>query len=366
RAGAYRNLIDGLSLHPDQLLTRIEASGECGTSRISTGAIWRAAKKIASHDGYVIAHATDQESGAFLDRVLLEEDPHTLLEGMILCGYASGSHRGIISIPAPYLRAIQVVEEAILEARKDGALGNDIYCSGFDFDVQVQVGEINSLFQQTIASEHPDSRTPEGQLAHLFGQHAIVNSLETLMRVPYLLENSEDFRELGTHASPGTKVLSLNAGFARPGLVEVEFGTTFREIIEDYAEGGRQGKPLLAVLIGGPSGSFLLPQDWDLPLCSETLDHHQIHLGDGGIIAVPQETDLRTLLFHLVQSNFRHAMPFPCAGSIPGILLNAAKQEQSVEELLRALKSRESVCRCGCFQLPQPIETLLSLLRKGQ
>lgn len=371
--GVYAGLVQGLGHPPAQLIAEVEKSRERMWSALgsSTGQKLRVAAGSKSDRKYVIANGDEGNPGSFLDRVLMEQDPHTILEGMILCGYAIGASEGIIYIRSEYPRAVEIMHSAIEEARRERYLGKEIRGSGFSFDVRIFIGEgsygrrdeaaliasLEGLYGETIPGQsNPDE-------VGLHGMPTVVNNIETLSKIPFImLEGGNAYCKYGTDATPGTKVICLNHGFENPGLVEIEFGITFREVVEDIGGGGRDGEPLAAVLVGGPMGSLLQPHDWDYPICYETLNRHGIDLGHGGFIAVPESADFRDLVIHLAEFMIRESCG-QCAPCLRGsrAFLTALNENRPVSALVAILDDIESSpsCRVGQF-VPGPLRTLLS------
>lgn len=373
KAGVYTGLVRALEFSPLHLIEEVAKSGLRGRggAGFPTGEKWRTAAESISDQKYVIANGNGGEPGSFLDRVLIEQDPHTIIEGMILCGYAIGASEGIIYIRSEYPRAIEVMHEAITEARREGYLGKDICGSGFSFDIRVFIekgcyveGEETALIAslEGLRSEgqpHPPYPAQVG----LHGKPTVVNNVETLSNIPFIASKGGDaFAFYGTHASSGTKAICLNHGFQKPGLVEVELGITFREVIEEMGGGGRDGEPLAAVLVGGPMGTILKPEYWDYPICYEVLDRHHIDLGHGGIVAIPESADFRDMLLHFTEFMIRESCG-KCVTCRLGsqAFLEAIEKNRSIPELEEMLDAIEagSLCENGQF-VPGPIRTLLA------
>ncbi len=373
RAGVYKGLTAALASTPEHLLEQVELSGERGRggAGFSTGTKWRSATRVESAKRYVIANGDEGDPGSFVDRVLMEDDPHSIIEGMLLCGYAIGADEGIVYIRSEYPQAISTMTGAVDAARDEGLLGTDICGSGFNFDVRVFEGKgsyvcgeetalINSL--EGLRGE-VQIRPPYPTEYGLYGKPTVINNVETLINIPFIArKGGAAYAFFGTTATCGTKAICLNHGFANPGLVEVEFGITFREVIEEIGGGGQGGEPLAAVLVGGSMGTLLKPQDWDLPVCLDVLSRHNIQLGHGGMVAIPESSNFRDLLVHLVEFMVRES----CGKCVPcrlgsQALLNAVKEERSPAELVRMLDFIEngSLCAFGQF-VPGPIRTLIN------
>ena len=311
KAGAYSALEQALKTSPEAILSTVEQSGERGRGGASfpTGKKWRSCAEALGESRYVIANGDEGDPGSFIDRLLMEQDPHGVIEGMILCGYAVGATQGIIFIRSEYPTAMKRMREAISEAHQAGFLGQSILGSQLEFEISVfpamgsyVCGEATAMINaiEGLRGEvrvRPPHMTEKG----LYGQPTVVNNVETLVNIPYIIQQgAKAYAALGTEASSGTKAICLNHGFARPGVVEVEFGTSLADVITE-AGGSVDGKPLEAVILGGPMGSILTPQQWDVPICYGAMTEQGIDLGHGGLVALPQGTDFRALLEHWLQ-----------------------------------------------------------------
>ena len=370
--GVYEGLVAALAHAPMHLIEQLEASGERGRGGAGffTGKKWRLAAETEAEKRYVIANGDEGDPGSFVDRVLMEDDPHSIIEGMVLCGYAIGADEGILYIRSEYPLARRIMGQAIEQAREEGFLGTDICGSGFDFDVRIFEGRgsyvcgeetalINSI--EGLRGE-VQIRPPYPTEYGLYGKPTVINNVETLLNIPFIArQGGAQYALYGTHATSGTKVLCLNHGFAHPGLVEVEFGITVREVIEEIGGGGSDGRLPAAVLIGGPMGTILKSEDWDLPLCFDVLERHDVQLGHGGIVALPESADFGDLLVHLVEFMVHES----CGKCVPcrlgsQALLNAVRNKRPVKDLEQTLSVIEngSLCAFGEF-VPGPIRTLI-------
>lgn len=369
RDGAYGVLAEALLQPPAAILETLERSGERGRggAAFSTAAKWRAAAHAADPHRVVIANGDEGDPGSFIDRVLLESDPHAVLEGMALCAHAIGARQGFVYVRSEYPRAQQRMREAVAEARAEGLLGPSMLGSGLSFEVSVASGRgsyvcgeetalLNSL--EGLRGE-VRLRPPFPTQAGFHGHPSVVNNVETLVNVPVILRmGAEAYARLGTPACSGTKVLSLNAGFARPGLVEVEFGTSLRAVLEQAGTSG-----LAAVLLGGPMGSVLAPDAWDTPVCYAEMAARGIQLGHGGLLAVPRSADFRALLRHWLRfmSDESCGRCAPCAlGSRAALARARSLTAPARAELLRLLDVMEQASLCAFGQLmPGPLRWLL-------
>ena len=309
-AGAYEALERALGAPPDAVLDAVERSGESGRggAGFPTGTKWRLA---AAEPGprFIVANGDEGDPGAFVDRVLMEDDPHAVLEGMALCAHAIGAEHGVVFVRGEYPRARRTLERAVGEARAAGLLGPSVAGSGVAFDVTIASGRGSYVSGEETAMLNaiegrrgePRLRPPYPTTAGLWGRPTVVNNVETLVNVPWIVANGPAaYRARGTADCPGTKAMCLSSGFASPGLVEVEYGTPLRAVIE-VGGGAADGTALRAVLLGGPMGSVLVPGEWDVPVCTAAMAERGVTLGHGGIVAVSERADLAALLRHWLE-----------------------------------------------------------------
>jgi NADH:ubiquinone oxidoreductase subunit F (NADH-binding) len=374
-AGVYDALEIALRRTPSELLEAIERSRVRGRGGAAypTWKKWRICAGTESDARFVIANGDEGDPGSFVDRALMEEDPHALLEGLAICGYAVGAKAGVVFIRSEYPRALERVEAAVREARMAGILGEHVLGSAFSFDVTVFPGMGSYVCgEETAMLNAIEGRRGEVRLrppypatAGLSGKPTVVDNVETLANVPWIIrQGAEKFAAIGTAESAGTKALCLNRGFARPGIVEVEFGTSLRRVVEDDAGVGRDGKQLAAVLLGGPMGSVLVPEAWDVPICYDAMAKRGIQLGHGGIVAVPSDADFASLLRHWV----RFMRDESCGKCVPcGIgsccavdLATDLERKDTRAALLRLCEVMRSASLCAFGQLtPEPVRELI-------
>lgn len=308
--GGYAALAGALAAPPERVLAAVEASGLRGRggAGFPTGRKWRAVAQQPAGVKYVVANADEGDSGAYIDRYLMEDDPHRLIEGMVLAGYAVGASRGYIYVRAEYPLAVTVLRAALAEARAAGWLGSRVGGRSFAFELEVYVGhgsyvcgEETSLLR-SIEGKRPEvmARPPYPTERGLFDRPTLLNNVETLISVPWIVAHGgEAYAAIGFSKSRGTKALSLNSLFARPGLYEVEFGVTVRHIVEELGGGLRQGGQLKAVLIGGPIIGLVPPHLLDTPLGFEELAAIGAGVGHGGIVAFDEHTSIPDLVQHV-------------------------------------------------------------------
>lgn len=308
-AGGYRALEQGLAASPEAILEEVENSGLRGRggAGFPTGRKWRVAAQQARGPKHVIANADEGDAGAYIDRFLIEDDPHALIEGMALCAYVIGAARGWIYLRHEYPAAETVLRDALAEARSAGFLGERILGRDFDFDIEVVIGHGSyvcgeeSALIRAIEGRRPEPtpHPPYPMESGLFGQPTIVNNVETLANIPWIVSHGAGaYRELGFSESRGTKVISLNSLFSKPGLYEVEFGVTLRHIVETLGGGLRTGH-LKGLLVGGPLSGVIPPHLLDTPFGFEELAAIGGSVGHGGFVAFDEHTSIAALVHHV-------------------------------------------------------------------
>lgn len=285
---------------PADVIKLIKDSGLKGRggAGFSTGLKWSFAAPNQADQKYVICNADEGDPGAFMDRSVLEGDPHSVLEAMAIAGYAIGSTKGFIYVRAEYPIAVHRLEIAIKQARKLGLLGKNLFGTNFEFDVEIRLGAgafvcgEETALMQSIEGKRGMSRNKPPFPANkgLWGKPTIINNVETLANIPQIINNgTEWFRSFGTEKSPGTKVFALGGKINNTGLVEVPMGTTLREVIYDIGGGCPNGKAFKAVQTGGPSGGCLVADHLDTPIDYDNLIALGSMMGSGGMIVMDED-----------------------------------------------------------------------------
>ncbi len=310
QSGGYAGLKTALTKPPMEVIQEVKASGLVGRggAAFPTGIKWEGAANAKGDTKYVICNADESEPGTFKDRVVLEEDPHRILEGTIIAGYAIGAHEGIVYVRGEYPYAYRVMAAAIEEARRNNILGKNIFGSGFDFNLELRkgggayiCGEETALFESIEGKRgFPRLKPPFPTTHGLFGQPTVINNVETLCNIPFIIEHgAEAFRSIGTEKSPGSKLFCLSGDVVKPGLYEVPFGATLRHLIYDLAGGLRQGRTLQAILLGGAAGAFTTAENLDVHMTFEDLKAAGLPLGSGVVLVlddtIPLQHFLKTL-----------------------------------------------------------------------
>lgn len=285
---------------PEQVIEEMKKSGLRGRGGggFSTGLKWEITRKSVSDVKYVVCNADEGDPGAFMDRSILEGDPHSVIEAMAICGYCIGASNGLVYIRAEYPLAIERLKTAIDQAREYGLLGNDVLGTGFAFDIDLRYGAGAFVCGEETALIHsmeglrgePTVKPPFPSVSGYFKMPTNVNNVETFANVPVIINRgAEWFASIGTEKSKGTKVFALAGKINNVGLIEVPMGTTLREVIYEIGGGIKDGKKFKAVQTGGPSGGCLTEKHLDLPIDYDNLIASGSMMGSGGMIVLDED-----------------------------------------------------------------------------
>jgi len=369
-------------MKPEELIELVSDSGLRGRggAGFPTGLKWSFTRKAEGDKKYVVCNADEGEPGTFKDRLILEGDPHRIIEGMALCGYATGADEGLIYIRGEYDLSIERAQHAIDQAREYGLLGKDLFGSGFDFDLEIVqgagayvVGEETALLNSIEGKRgYPRVKPPFPANSGLFGKPTTVNNVETLANIPPIVLNGPNwFKSFGTENSPGTKVFTILGHVNDPGLVEVPMGTTLNDIITDYA-GGMRGRPFKLAQLGGTAGGILDEEMLDLPMDFDTMAEHGVTLGSGAILVMDRSTSVRKMLQSFMNF-FRHescGQCIPCRDGTSKLyqlatdLVEGKGKKNHIEDMIRIAESMEATALCPLGQSPiQPISGLVKSFR---
>ena len=288
------------SQSPQDVINTMVASGLRGRGGggFSTGLKWQLAKNTESNEKYVICNADEGDPGAFMDRSVLEGDPHSIIEAMMIAGYAIGASHGYIYIRAEYPVAVERLNIAIKQAKEYGLLGRNILGHPFSFDIEIRLGagafvcgEETALIASIEGKRGtPKPRPPYPSVSGVWGKPTIINNVETLANVcPIILKGPKWFRTIGTETSPGTKVFALGGKIKQTGLVEVGMGITLREIVYDIGKGCPNNKQFKAMQTGGPSGGCITSANLDTPIGFDELVKLGSMMGSGGMIILDED-----------------------------------------------------------------------------
>jgi NADH:ubiquinone oxidoreductase subunit F (NADH-binding)/(2Fe-2S) ferredoxin/NAD-dependent dihydropyrimidine dehydrogenase PreA subunit len=285
----------------DEVIENLLESGLRGRGGggFPSGLKWQFTKKAKGDKKYVVCNADEGDPGAFMDRSVLEGDPHSVIEGMALAGYAVGADEGIVYIRAEYPLAVQRLEKAINDAKEFGFLGEDIFGTDFKFDIDIRLGAGAFVCGEETALIHsiegyrgePTTKPPFPANSGLWEKPTLINNVETFANVPLItLKGAEWFRKTGTEKSPGTKVFALAGAINNVGLVEVPMGTTLRDIVFEIGGGIRDNKAFKAVQTGGPSGGCIPSEYLDTPIDFDNLSALGSMMGSGGMIVMDENS----------------------------------------------------------------------------
>jgi NADH:ubiquinone oxidoreductase subunit F (NADH-binding) len=308
--GGYRVLEKALTRPREEIVDAVQISGVRGRggAGFPTGRKWRAVAQQTGREKFVVANADEGDPGAYIDKFLIEDDPHALIEGILLGGHAVGAHKGCIYLRKEYPRAEEILRKAIREARAAGFLGARVLGRDFSFDIEIFIGQGSyvcgeeTAMLRSIEGRRPEvmARPPYPTEHGLFGKPTLIDNVETLVNVPWMVAHGgEAYRALGFSNSRGTKVVSLNSLFDKPGLYEIEFGMTVRQIVEEVGGGLRNDAALKGVMIGGPLAGVIPPHLLDTPFGFEELHAIGASVGHGGIVAFDQHTSIPELVHHV-------------------------------------------------------------------
>ena len=376
---ALGNILE--SMTPAEVIDVMKKSGLRGRGGggFPTGLKWEFASKFHSDDGkYVICNADEGDPGAFMDRSILEGDPHSVVEAMAICGYAIGANKGLVYIRAEYPLAVKRLRRAIEDARETGLLGDNILGSDFSFDIDIRYGAGAFVCGEETALIHsmegergePTSKPPFPAEKGFWGKPSNVNNVETFANVPAIfLKGAEWFASIGTDKSKGTKVFALAGKVNNVGLVEVPMGTTLREVIFEIGGGIREGRKFKAVQTGGPSGGCLTEKDLDTPIDFDNLLAAGSMMGSGGMIVV-DDTDCMPAVakFYLeftVEESCGKCTPCRVGNKRLHEILEKITDGKGTMEDLKTLKDLSNVIKdtslCGLGQTaPNPVLSTLN------
>ncbi len=302
--GGYQQLYQVLyQMTPDEVIEEITISGLRGRGGggYPTGLKWSSVRKMPVGQKYVICNADEGDPGAFMDRSVIESDPHRIIEAMAIAGYAVGANHGYVYVRAEYPLAIKRLQKAINAAKKLGLLGSQIFESTFDFKIDIRIGagafvcgEETALIASIEGKRGtPHPRPPYPNESGLWGCPTLVNNVETYANIPVIIrEGGKWFTNIGTENSTGTKVFALTGKLNNTGLIEVPMGMTLRTIVEDMGGGVEGGHTIKAVQTGGPSGGCIPVSHLDTPVDYQSLQALGTIMGSGGMIVVDETTDM--------------------------------------------------------------------------
>lgn len=368
---------------PEQVIEEVKKSGLRGRggAGFPTGRKWEFASKSVGDEKYVCCNADEGDPGAFMDRSVLEGDPHSVLEAMAIAGYAIGSRQGYIYVRAEYPIAVKRLNIAIKQAKDYGLLGENIFGTGFSFDIELRLGagafvcgEETALMTSIEGKRgEPRPRPPFPAIKGLWQKPSILNNVETFANIPVIFNKGADwFAKIGTEKSKGTKVFALGGKINNTGLVEVPIGTTVREVIYDIGGGIPNGKRFKAAQTGGPSGGCIPAEKLDVPIDYETLTEIGSMMGSGGMIVMDEDTcmvDIARFFLEFTVDESCGKCP-PCRIGTKRMLeilekITSGKGEEGdIEKLELLAKNIRESALCGLGQTaPNPVLSTLRYFR---
>jgi len=354
-AGGYRALAKALEIGPAAIVDDVTASKLVGRggAAFPTGRKWAAVAAAPARPHYLVCNADESEPGTFKDRVLLEEDPYSIVEAMTIAAFATGSEKGFLYLRGEYPLAAQRIVGALDQARAANLLGSDILGSGFDFDIEIRrgagayiCGEETALFNSIEGKRgEPRNKPPFPVEVGLFGKPTVVNNVETLANIPLILaEGAGAYASIGTEGSTGPKLFCLSGNVIRPGLYEVPFGTTLRELLE-MAGGVPAGHSIRTILLGGAAGAFVGPDDLDVSLTFEGTRAIGATLGSGVVMVFDERADLVGTL-RRIAAFFRDES---CGQCVP-CRVGTVRQEELLSRLASARPHRSQQDELGLLR----------------
>lgn len=378
---ALRNVLRDMA--PADVVSAITKSGLRGRGGAGypTGLKWSTVAKTKSARKYVICNGDEGDPGAFMDRSVLESDPHRVIEGMIIAGYAVGAEQGYIYVRAEYPLAIKRLQTAIRQARQFGLLGSGVLESPFNFNLEIRIGagafvcgEETALMASVEGLRgSPRPRPPFPAERGLFGEPTLINNVETFANVPpIILRGPEWYSSIGTEKSKGTKVFALAGKISRTGLIEVPMGIKLREIVEEMGGGAPGGAKIKAVQTGGPSGGCIPASELDTPVDYESLSKLGSIMGSGGMIVMDDSTNMvdvaRFFMEFCVDESCGKCVPCRAGTVQMHQLLSKILRRQATESDLKTLEELCDLVRntslCGLGQTaPNPVLSTLRFFR---
>ena len=379
--GGLVGLRKALAMTSEQIVEEVTKSGLRGRggAGFPAGIKWKTVLNTPADQKYICCNADEGDSGTFADRMLMEGDPLTLVEGMIIAGLAVGATKGLIYCRSEYPHAIEILNKAIKNAYAQGVLGNSVCGSHFAFDLEVRVGAGSYVCgEETAMLESLEgkrgmirAKPPIPAISGLYGKPTVINNVMTLSAVPMILaDGATAYESLGVERSRGTQVFQLAGNVAKGGIVETAFGITLGQLVDDFGGGTRSGRPIKTVQVGGPLGAYLDKSAWDVPMAYESLAAAGGLLGHGGVVVFDDTVNMA--------AQARFAMEFcaeescgkctPCRiGSTRGVevidkIVAGVDQAENLELLedLCEVMTDGSLCAMGGLT-PLPVRSALKL-----
>ncbi len=308
--GGFKGLKKVLSLLPEEVIEMVSSSGLTGRggAGFPTGLKWKSCAEVDRFPKYLVCNEDESEPGTFKDRALIEGDPFTIIEGMIIAAYAVGAGKGYLYIRGEYTHSHLVIHQALEIAAREGFLGKDILGSGFDFEIELRsgagayiCGEETALFESIEGKRgFPRVKPPFPTTHGLFNQPTVINNVETLANVALIFNiGPEEYQKLGAPDSTGPRLFSISGDISKPGIYEISQPITLKDLIYEKAGGIRDGKELRAVLLGGAAGKFVAPDQLDVLLTAQGTREAGLSLGSGAVVVFDEDVDMKFVLHGL-------------------------------------------------------------------
>ena len=293
---------------------------------------------------YIVCNADEGEPGTFKDRVIMEQDPHVLIEGLIIAAFAIGATKGYIYVRGEYTKSIQMLQVALQQAKEKGFLGENMLNTGFDLDIEIKLGagsylcgeELTLLESLEGKRGYPRIKPPFPAEKGLFGMPTLINNVETFAHLPYIIEHgAAHYKSMGTEKSPGTKIFTISGDVNKPGYYETPMGVTLRSLIDDLAGGMKDNKKFKAAILGGAAGTFVDETVLDTSMGFDTLKEKGAVLGSGAIIVMSEERSIFDMTYSILEF-FKHESCGKCVPCRIGtaqlmIMMDKAKENSTIK-----------------------------------
>ncbi len=373
-----------VSMSPEEVIDTMKKSGLRGRggAGFPTGVKWEACRKAEAGQKYIICNADEGDPGAFMDRAVIEGNPHAVIEGMVVGAYAIGASKGYVYIRAEYPLAVERLKKAIKDARERGFIGKNILNKAFDFDIKIKLGagafvcgEETALIASIEGQRGMPRAKPPFPVHHgLWGKPTVINNVETLANIPYIIKKGHEwFSSYGTEKSKGTKVFALTGKIKNSGLIEVPMGITLKEIIYDIGGGIESGKALKAVQTGGPSGGCITTDMLDITMDYESLAKVGSIVGSGGMIVLDEDDCMVNVAKYFLQFTQSESCGkcVPCRIGTKRLLeimdriTKGAGRQGDIELLEKLSNDIKAASLCGLGQTaPNPVLSTIKYFRE--
>ncbi|MFP4620107.1 MAG: NADH-quinone oxidoreductase subunit NuoF [Bacteroidales bacterium] len=314
-AGGFEAFEKALTMESSQIAQELEDSGlrGLGGGGFPTGMKVKFTDQARCHKcgpKYLVCNADEGEPGTYKDRIIMEQDPHSMVEGMLIGAYAVWAEQAYIYIRGEYVESIRKLERAISNCYEKGYLGKNIKGSGFSLDIEIRIGagsylcgeELTLLESLEGKRGYPRIKPPFPANVGVFNQPTLINNVETFTHIPYILsQGSDSYKKMGTEKSSGTKIFTISGDIEKPGFYEVLMGTTLRQLIDDLAGGMKDGKKFQAAILGGAAGTFVNESVLDTPMAFETLKEKGAILGSGAVMVMEESRSLYDMMRSILE-----------------------------------------------------------------